>query len=177
MNIRKGLIRLALVATVLAFGSGAYFDTGPVTWLYENEDYKDIASRATFELSEEKNCKTGKITYFQPEGEPGKQIFLICDTKNDGACKSMKECSGLERYAQTIGKDAIGKGIDIESLTREKITSELNLIKTERLLGMLEERAINGFYNMIELWKYLLILAIFVLTGNWVYKGFVKNTN
>lgn len=177
MNIRKGLIRLALVATVLAFGSGAYFDFSPSTWLYESEDYKDIASRAAFELSEQKNCKTGIIGYFQLEDEPGKQIFLICNTQNDGTCKSMKECSGLERYAQTIGKDGIGKGIDIQSLTREKITSELNLIKNERLLGMLEERATNGFYNVIELWKYLLIISIFVLTCNWVYKGFIKNTN
>jgi len=177
MNIRKGLIRLALVATVLAFGSGAYFDTGPVTWLYENEDYKDIASRATFELSEQKNCKAGKITYFQPEGASNNPIYLICDTQNESACKSMEECGGLERYAQAIGKNAIGKGVDIQSLTHDKIASELNLVKTERLFGMLKERAVSGFHNVIELWKYLLIFAIFILACNWIYRGFVKNTN
>jgi hypothetical protein len=171
------LIRLALVATVLAFGSGAYFDTGPATWLYESEDYKDISSRAAFELSEWKNCKTGKITYFEPEGVPNKPIYLICDTQNEGACKSMKECSGLERYAQAIGKDAVGKGIDIQSLTNNKIESELNLVKTERLFGMLKERAVSGFHNVIELWKYLLIFAVFILACNWIYRGFVKNTN
>ena len=177
MNIRKGLIRLALVATVLAFGSGAYFDTGPVTWLYESEDYKDIANRATFELSEQKSCKAGKINYFEPEGNNNNPIYLICDTENEGACKSMKECSGLERYAQAIGKDAIGKGIVIQSLTYDKISSELNLVKTERLFGMLKERAVSGFQNVIELWKYLLIFAVFILACNWIYRGFVKNTN
>jgi len=177
MNIRKGLIRLSLVATVLAFGSGAYFEFSPSAWLYEKEDYEDIASRATFELSEQKSCQTGKIRYFQQEGEPNIPIYLICDTTNEGSCKSMKECSWLERYAQTIGKDAIGKGIDLQSLTSNKIESELNLIKTQRLLDMFKEKAMNGFYNTIELWKYLLIFAIFILACNWIYKGFEKNTN
>jgi hypothetical protein len=177
MNIRKGLIRLSLVATVLAFGSGAYFDFSPSTWLYENEDYTDIASRATFELSEQKNCKTGKISYFQLEGEPNNPIYLICDTQNEGTCKSMKDCSGLEKYAQVIGKDAIGKGVDIQSLTQAKIKSELNLIKTERFFDMFKERALSGFYNVIELWKYLIISALFIIALNWIYKGFVKNNN
>ena len=177
MNISKGLIRLSLVATVLAFGSGAYFEFSPSTWLYEKEDYEDIASRATFELSEQKNCQAGKISYFQEEGELKNPIYLICDTKNEGSCKSMKECSWLERYAQTIGKDAIGKGIDLQSLTGNKIESELNLIKTQRLIGMFKEKVTNGFYNVIELWKYLLVFAIFILACNWIYKGFVKNAN
>ena len=150
MSKRKGLIRLLIVITVLAFGFGAHVDTGPFTWLYKNMDFKDIANRATFELSEEESCKAGKISNFQIEGVKNDPIYLICDTKNEGTCKSMKECSGLERYAKTIGGEVVGKGIDLQVLTHEKITSELNLVKTKLLFDMLQERAVIGFNYAIE---------------------------
>ena len=173
-NLKRGLIRLLTIASVVFFSWGAYYDFSPTSWLYGSTDYNDVIGRASFDLTDE-NCKRRKLGYMFPVNKPDNITYAVCDAEKEGFCQPIANCNGLEGYASILGKDKIGTGISVIDLTPSKIESDIKKVKYERLFDMLKERGFSGLENLLSLWFFALSAFIVFHLLRWIYNGFRKN--
>jgi hypothetical protein len=173
-NLKRGFTRLLAIASIGFFSWGAYFDFSPTTWLYGKTNYSDVVQRATLDLKDESCLKTN-IDYAIPIDEPNNIIYLVCENEAATLCIPTKKCNGILDYAEIVGKERIGKGINTRDLTNKIIENDINKVKSDRRIAMIKERTLSGFDNLLKLWIYVVAFFVFFYASRWIYKGFSSN--
>jgi len=177
MNIRRGFLRILIVSAAASFTYGFYFGFSHTTWLYATIDYEELMQKIEQELNQEK-CNSGELGYFSPTDQPEKITYVVCGERKvgkSGFCPILKECDGLAKYAEILGKKKIQSGIKVNELQIESIRTDIFSIKSQRAYESLSDRIKNGFDSLIKFFIFTGIGAVVFMIARWVTRGF-KNT-
>ena len=172
-NLKRGFIRLLTIASLVFFSWGAYYDFSPSSYLYSSEDYDDIIGRATFDLLDEK-CNKSILKYMQQVDKPNNLRALVCEAKKDDFCTVVKNCNGLEKYANILDGKKYNYEINVKELSPNIIKENVKKIQFERRIDMLKERGLNGYLNLQNLWLFAFSIMILFYVLRWIYVGFKK---
>ena len=172
-NLKRGFLRLLTIASLVFFSWGAYYDFSPSSYLYSSEDYDDLIGRATFDLSDEK-CNKSILKYVHPIDEPNNFSALVCEAKKETFCTVVKNCNGLEKYANILDGKKYNFEINVKELSPNIIKESVKKIQFERRIDMFKERGLNGYYNVINLWVFAFSIMILFYVLRWIYIGFKK---
>ena len=172
-NFKRGFFRLLIISSLASFGWGTYHDFNPSFYLYSSEDYDDIVGRATFDLLDEK-CNKSILKYMHPVDEPSNLSALVCEAKKDDFCTVVKNCNGIEKYANILDEKKYNYEINVKELSPAIIKESVKQIQFERRIDMLKERGLNGYYNVLNLWVFAFSIMILFYVFRWIYIGFKK---
>lgn len=170
-NLKRGLFRLFLIATISVFCAGAYYDFSPTAWLYGSVDYDDVVEKTTANLKDE-SCRKGALMYMHPVDNPKDLSYFVLEKRSNGTLMPIQDCNGLALYGETLGKERIGNGIDVSSLTESSVRSEIEKIKSERRLEMIQDRVLNGAKDVLNFWGAVLAVVVVVSALSWIARGF-----
>ena len=167
-NLKRGFIRLLIIASLASFSWGAYDGFSPTNWLYGSTDYDDAIGRATFDLLDDK-CNKSKLKYIQPVDEPNNILVLVCEAEKTAFCIEIENCNGLENYAKIIGEEKINNEIIVSNLSPGKVEADIQKVKFKRQIDIIKERGLNGLSNFVNLWIFALsIFFLFLLLDGYL---------